>query len=283
MRVLVCDDLPVEIREFEGAIQEANLPNVSITRLFGDKLKKQLNTLFKGADAVLGDDTGTYDPPQTEFQDADIVILDNNLAHLRIEGARLTAEAIAGYIRAFSSAPYIVSVNKNPDVDFDLRYLIGDYTTRTDLAVNIAHLSNLALWTHQCADAKNSFLPWYWPKLLDIGENRRKKIEFIESRLDEMVCDVFDITSELFGFLSRQARSLLSLAEETSEDGSGEATNLGLYSTFRGCFWRRRVLFQIRMREKLSSKSWIRISRALGRSSPGLWQRRSTSGFGVTY
>ena len=63
----------------------------------------------------------------------DIVILDNNLAELTIPGARHTAESIAGYIRAFTNIPYIVSLNKNPDIDFDLRYLMGDRHTQADV------------------------------------------------------------------------------------------------------------------------------------------------------
>ena len=236
MKVLVCDDLSEENREFENALEEAKLPDIDIVRLSGDVLKQQLNTLFEGVNAILGDRDVTDNPSPTAFDDADIVILDNNLAHLKIEGARLTAEAIAGYIRAFSYAPYILSINKNPDVDFDLRYLIGDYATRTDLAVNADHLSNPALWTRKRADAKNGFLPWYWPKLQDVAIDRRKKIEFVQHRLDETVSDVFGIGADNFDSLSRQARALLSLAEETKEHGTEGGRARGTTATFRDVF-----------------------------------------------
>ena len=81
-----------------------------------------------------------------EPSDFDIVVLDNNLAALEVSGARQTAESIAGYIRAFTNIPYIVSLNKNPEVDFDLRYLLGDYQTQADVALNTDHLANRALW-----------------------------------------------------------------------------------------------------------------------------------------
>lgn len=236
MKILVCDDLPEKDQEFENAIQEANPPDIDIGRLFGDKLKQQLNTLFEGANAILGDCEVADNPLPTEFDSADLVILDNNLAHLGIEGARLTAEAIAGYIRAFSCTPYILSINKNPDVDFDLRYLIGDYTTRSDLAVNADHLSNLALWTQKRADAKSGFLPWYWPKLLDVAKDRRKKIQFVQARLDETVSDALGIGADNFDSLSRQARALLSLAEETKENEAGGGRPRGTTATFRDVF-----------------------------------------------
>ena len=238
MKVLVCDDLPDNSEEFEDAIREADRFDIMTTRLNGKRLKQQLNTLISNADKILEGEESSHDLQDTEFgeENVDLVILDNNLAHLGIEGARLTAEAIAGYIRAFSSAPYIVSVNKNPDVDFDLRYLIGDYATRTDLAVNVDHLSNPALWTHKRADAKNDFLPWYWPKLLGIGDDRRLKIQFIEDRLGKKICEAFGITLEIFDSLSRQARSSLSLAEDAENPESTQDEHLGLNATFRGMF-----------------------------------------------
>ena len=237
MKVLICDDLREESGEFEDAIREAGQPDIHIERLFGTDLKEELNALLDSADAFLGEDGDTAELAQTAFDNAiDLVVLDNNLAHLGIQGARLTAEAIAGHIRAFSSAPYIVSINKNPDIDFDLRYLIGDYTTRADLAVNADHLSNPALWTHQCADAKNGFFPWYWPKLLAVGVDRRKKIEFVEGRLDNGVCDALGVTPEIFGSFSRHTQSLLSLAGDVNEDDAGKIDNLGLNATFRGVF-----------------------------------------------
>ena len=182
MKVLVCDDVPGDRSEFEDAIRDAEQPDIELKRLCGDKLKQTLNTLIACANATLGDAEGTCELSPTEFDDVDLIILDNNLAHLGIAGARLTAESIAGYIRAFTSASYIVSINKNPDVDFDLRYLIGDYATRADVALNSHHLSNPALWTRNRWEAVNGFLPWYWPKFLDAGASRREKIEFVRSR-----------------------------------------------------------------------------------------------------
>ena len=237
MKVLVCDDLLEENREFENAIEAAGQRDIETKRLYGDRLKEQLNALIEAADDVLTRGGPPGSPPETAFDgDVDLVVLDNNLAHLGIEGARLTAEAVAGYIRAFSSAPYIVSVNKNPDVDFDLRYLIGDYTTRADLAVNVGHLSNPALWTGTRVDAKDGFLPWYWPRLLKAGAKRRGQIAFVRERLDEKVSDAFGISEGAFGYLSRQARSLLSRAERTDEGNDRQSEFSGFDTTFREIF-----------------------------------------------
>ena len=236
MKVLVCDDLHDADQEFEDAIGRAEQPGIATVRLCDGGLKEQLSELINAADEVLTDRRRPSDLPKTEFDDTDLVVLDNNLAHLGIQGARLTAEAVAGYIRAFSSASYIVSINKNPDVDFDLRYLIGDYATRTDLALNLEHLTNPALWTRRLEDAKEGFLPWYWPKILKIHEDRRAKIEFVSERLEENVCQTFGFARRTFDFLPRQARAFLSQAEAaTSEDFEAEERP-GLGATFLGVF-----------------------------------------------
>ena len=237
MRVLVCADLESESAEFTEAINQADPPEVDIKRLFGEKLTKEISDLIDGADAVLAREACPRDVSETMFDnDVDLVVLDNNLAHLGIKGARLTAEAIAGYIRAFSSAPYVVSINKNPDVDFDLRYLVGDYASRADLALNVPHLSNAGLWTRRRVDATRNFLPWYWPKLLYVAKQRRRQIEFVSGALDESVCETLDIPIDAFSSLSRHSRSLLSQAEEAANKSSDPDHSLGFRATYRQVF-----------------------------------------------
>ena len=237
MNVLICDDLVEDDLEFEKAITAANQSHIKVRRLTGVNLKSQLGTLIEKADSILSENDHGNTIQETEFdKDIDLVILDNNLAHLRIQGARLTAESVAGYIRAFSSTPYIVSINKNPEVDFDLRYLIGDYTTRADLALNTHHLSNPALWTRDLKDAKREFLPWYWPKLSDVATRRRRQIEFVEVHLDDAVTATIGFTPDDYRALSRQARSLLSEAEDTRNAGFSPDALSGFSATFREVF-----------------------------------------------
>ena len=286
MKVLVCDDLPEGNREFEETIIDARQPDIVTKRLCGNSLKRQLRTLIDNAESVLSKDKYLNNLPTTEFDhEVDLVILDNNLAHLHIEGARLTAEAIAGYIRAFSSAPYIVSINKNPDIDFDLRYLVGDYTTRADLALNIHHLSNPALWTSRRADARLEFLPWYWPKLRDVGAKRREQIQFVKEHLDGNIREAFGISADDFNFLSRQARSLLSQAEEMGETEPGGDKTSGMNATFREIFLTSsRSLPNKEERKTLNSKSEqnkdgveLIMARVIA-SDIDLWVRRDVMG-----
>ena len=141
--------------------------------------------------------------PTTTAFDSDIVVIDNNLAALDIKGARLTAEAVAGFVRAFTTSPYVVSLNKNPEIDFDLRYLVGDYQTHADLALNAGHLSIPALWTGNSRDTEDDFLPWYWPVLSKISKKRREQIEFLETRLELSIVEALEFPRKAVHYLSR--------------------------------------------------------------------------------
>ena len=229
MKILICDDLPENEDEFEAAIRAVK-PETFIKRLHRKNLPQELNLLFENVENVLN----APDEPvlrETEFdRDYDLVFIDNNLAYLNIEGARFTAEAVAGYIRAFSSSRYLVSLNKNPDVDFDLRYLMGDYETKADLALNTKHLSNRGLWTHKREDAAKGFLPSYWPCLNEVGEKRRQQIEFIRERLNGSVLQSLDFDDNAIDFLSRHATGTLFQSSGTEISDLREATFMDVFS-----------------------------------------------------
>jgi hypothetical protein len=146
--------------------------------------------------------------------DQSIVILDNNLTLLEVAGAPLTAESVAGYLRAFTRADYIISLNLNSDVDFDLRYLVGDYSTRADLALNTTHLANRALWTGRTADAKDGFLPWYWPSLCTVVAKRQEQIAFVRDHLEDSVLTSLDFDNTRTRLLSATALGALSPTAE---------------------------------------------------------------------
>jgi hypothetical protein len=235
MKILVCDDLKGRYEEVQNAIKEAGQADLEVIPLIEGDLTAELGSLFDCVKGCLGE-RKDYKATNLAFGSVDLVVLDNNLSHLDIKGTRLTAESIAGYIRAFTGAPYIISLNKNPDVDFDLRYLIGDYETRADLALNTEHLSNPALWTGKPAEAKGGFLPWYWPKLPTVAGRRLSQITFVQDHLDEPVLGSLGIpTEEAIGFLSLHARGALS--PEAESDGESDKGGLPIDRvTFRDVF-----------------------------------------------
>lgn len=204
MKVLVCDDIKKRGEQTRSAIAKES--GHETTLWAEEDLREKIEFLFERARSILNDDSSLSPPAFTDF---DVVVLDNNLSALKIGGARHTAESIAGYVRAFGDIPYLVSLNKNPQVDFDLRYLVGDHQTQADLAVNEAHLSNQALWTGAPKDAPDRFLPWYWPVLDDAAERRRRQIQFVQEHLDEPILESIGLSSASV-CLSRHAKGSLS-------------------------------------------------------------------------
>lgn len=153
----------------------------------------------------------------TLFDGADLVLLDYGLTALEWGkgGPRLTADHIAGYIRAFSDCAYVVSLNRLADVDFDLKYLIGDFETKSDLALNTPHLEQPGLWNG--LPDPGDFCPWYWPRLNLAANRRRDQISALEGRLNVPLLEILGIPEAVTPHLSNQAVAFLSpQAEEAS-------------------------------------------------------------------
>lgn len=212
MKILICDDIEKRGAETLQAIRDTTGHHVDL--LYGERLTTAIRDLFNYARSVLQNPnasaTHTQNGPFVFGQPFDVAILDNNLSELQIAEARHTAESIAGYVRAFGKIPYVVSLNKNPQVDFDLRYLVGDYQTQADLAVNDTHLSNLGLWTGNPEDVTDDFLPWYWPALNDAPTRRQHQILFVRERLHEPILRSMDFPESASEYLSRHAKGALS-------------------------------------------------------------------------
>ncbi len=215
MKVLICDDDPIRGTEVNEHIRVADqAPGELLT---GDQLTTALNNLFASIKALkqsrnsgpLQWDFSAYKPIESPFDDVDVLLVDNNLTLLDTQGPPLTAESIAGYLRAFTAARYIVSLNMNPDVDFDLRYLVGDFQTRADLAINARHLENRSLWTGDPEDSTDGFCPWYWPRLHDIASYRTRQIEFVEKHYKDSVLGSLSFDDEAVQMLSRHAQGAL--------------------------------------------------------------------------
>ena len=216
MRILVCDDRPSQCRRTMTAIGSKG----EVTELAGDGMKGALTALFEGISKLLNGDgkSEEWECPG-EFTGYEVAIVDNDLTVLGLQGARLTAETIIGYLRAFTDIPYIVSLNKNVHVDFDLRYMFGDYQSLADLALNTKHLRNDRLWRNETTD---EFAPWYWPRLADAANRRREQVRFLETRFEESVWETMGFPVEAEEYLSLRARSPLSSTERDAREAPFE-------------------------------------------------------------
>ena len=219
--ILVCDDEGEAFKQTKSQLATEH----EITKLVGNDLKDALTTLFAEVRQLLSDQTPDHVAQSairgSAFEGIDVAIVDNNLSALDLVGERLTAEAMIGYLRAFTEIPYIISLNKNPDVDFDLRYLVGDYQTHADLALNTEHLSNSVLWQDKLGESsvgKDVFAPSYWPNIHEVAGLRRELIATIEGGLDDIVLNVLDFPDNSLEVLSRHAKGALSSEATTDEE-----------------------------------------------------------------
>ena len=210
MKILVCDD--IEERGDQTRQQIEDVTDHEVELLSEERLAAEIEALIERTRAVLANPQRAVPENETSVFDQrfQMAILDNNLSRLQIAGARYTAESIIGYVRAFVDIPYIVSLNKNPHVDFDLRDLIGDDETQADVALNSEHLSNPALWSGNPADATDGFAPWYWPALNDVVDRRRKQIQFVLNHLEEPILRSMNFPRFGPHYLSRRAKGALS-------------------------------------------------------------------------
>jgi hypothetical protein len=216
--MLACDDR--EAKAIVGAVSETKealgAAWVEPDTLEGDALTEQIKLFFAQVRSLLlGENPG---PINSAFDNYDLILFDYGLTILKMD-IRLTADHVAGYLRAFSNTPYVVSLNKLPFVDFDLKYLVGDFESRADLALKTEHLSELGLWTGR--NQPGSFCPYYWPTLNAAPELRNKQIAFIEADPDKPILEALGFPPSVVPFLSRQAIAFLSPDAEDLEGTAG--------------------------------------------------------------
>ena len=231
MKILVCDDYRMEFEKARDAIGDRQ----TVRELVGEHLRTALGELFEAVAGVVASEApsaGDIGAMGGVFEDVDLAIIDNNLSALEISGARLTAESLVGYVRGFTGVPCIVSLNKNPDVDFDLRYMIGDYQSHADVALNTSHLSNDVLWAGARLEGQreaNEFTPWYWPNLCIWPEQRRRQIQFVVDHLERSVLASLAFSDDALESLSRRAKGALS-AQATDGDSLRAVTFLAMFA-----------------------------------------------------
>ena len=218
VKILVCDDQdPDSIVE---AVPEAVIEKPDHWE--PARLAENLDGLFENANSVFGQEGNKE--TNSEFDEYDLILLDFGLTALEAFPHRLTAEHVAGYIRALTSASYVISLNKLPNVDFDLKYLLGDFDTKADLALNTGHLSSKGLWNGE--PDKGEFCPWYWPRLQDAAKRREAQIEIVRNHMKAPILATLNFPEQAIRELAPQSLAFLSPLVEEGEslEYVGEAT-----------------------------------------------------------
>ncbi len=154
------------------------------------------------------------------FDDADIVFIDYQLGALQGHSF-LTAEDVAGWIRAFSDAKLIIILNRFFEVDFDLTMNQGAIPTAADLHMNASLLECPGLWAMQPWDStapRSNFRPWAWPLLqeaiVDIDKCREDLSSF-EGFENRAILEYFQFNDDLIGQMTHNALGFLDPTSKT--------------------------------------------------------------------
>lgn len=148
------------------------------------------------------------------FDDADIVFIDYQLGALQGHSF-LTAEDVAGWIRAFSNAKLIIILNRFFDVDFDLTMTQGSIPTAADLHINASLLECPGLWKMQDWDPaapKSKFRPWSWPLMqeaINDIDKCRKELKDIADIENKVILEHFEFNEDLIGQMTHNALGFL--------------------------------------------------------------------------
>ncbi|MCY4403473.1 MAG: hypothetical protein OXD54_12925 [Candidatus Poribacteria bacterium] len=140
------------------------------------------------------------------IDNASMFIIDYDLLGSQVEESptgSLTGEIIAYLVRCFSKCKLIIGLNQYGNNPFDLT-LRGGLDSFADLNLGDQQLGNPNLWMGDWKDSEHEYRPWYWPNLADSIHNFDKRIEEIQRKLDEPICEVLDFDSEVFQLLPRE-------------------------------------------------------------------------------
>ena len=144
-----------------------------------------------------------------EIDNASIFIIDYDLLSSQEEEEKefftgsLTGEIVAYLVRCFSKCKLIVGLNQYGNNPFDLT-LRGDMDSFADLNLGEEQLDNHGLWKGDWEDSEQEFRPWSWPNLSDSIHNFDKKVEEVQERLNEPICEVLGFDPEVFQLLPRE-------------------------------------------------------------------------------
>lgn len=170
LRILVLDDHTeneeANVERINTAISETGIAG-EVSRLEHTRVKQLIDVIGGIEPSGSSEDLSQLLLDLKDFQDYDVIFLDYQLRAFE-DHAWLTAEDLAGVIRAFGGVRQVVILNRFHEVDFDLG-MTGWGGTSADLHMNDRFLDNAGLWSlpdtsDQSGDISR-FRPWYWPTL----------------------------------------------------------------------------------------------------------------------
>ena len=219
MKIGVWDDVTQFAIDWKAKIDRTlNDSTVIVEAHDNEQISVELRRLHEQRKAYLRTGTEPVLHEAGMLDEIDILIVDNDLFELE-DFSDYSAEMVAARAQVYSKCGYVVVLNLNPDVDFDLS-LLGNPTSKADLHINDKFVADIGLW-RDSPKAQGAFRPWHWPLLKRASELHKLRVnelqEFLNGNNKEMpVLEYFSFDETASNRLSRSARAFLHPSKNTA-------------------------------------------------------------------
>ena len=212
MKICVWDDRFSVAKEWARQIKTA-LGDTGATVHAADakEIEGELGILHRRRKRYLKPDNGRDIDETSTLDETTILIVDNDLFGLPTLND-LSAETVANRVGVYTDCAYIVVLNLNLDVDFDLT-LLGHPASKADMHTNERFVADVGLW-RKCPREGGAFRPWHWPLLPQAAALYDARVKELVALLgsddkDVPILDYFDFDDGSRRRLSRPARAFL--------------------------------------------------------------------------
>ncbi|GAA0672580.1 hypothetical protein FHT00_001702 [Sphingomonas insulae] len=204
-RIAVCDDNPSLAADWQKQIAKAVGSGVDVERI--EDARAQFRNLLT---RIPTSENSSSDKVETQFDQADILVVDYDLLEIDAQNARHTGEGFARMARLYSDCAFVVVMNQFVDkAMFDLE-MRGHLESFADLNIDSSLIGSQTLWGGQRDGA--TFAPWTWPDIGKVIDNRGNLTSGLLDAFDQPILDVLQfperhvsaLSDEAVGFLSNQ-------------------------------------------------------------------------------
>ena len=218
MKITVWDDDDGAAATWKGQIEDLlrkegllGQKGTDVTAQDVKEIKDEFQVLHDRRRRYLEGDVVSEEGVVTRLDQTDLLVVDNDLFELDTF-VDVSAEMVAARCLVYTECSYVVVLNMNPDIDFDLS-LLGHADSKADLHINDQFLGNRGLW-FECPAQDNSFRPWHWPLLFSAGSLQKSRVQELQDYLVEgdanlPILDYFGFSETARTRLSRSARAFL--------------------------------------------------------------------------
>ena len=202
LSVLVYDDDGKYAKKYADRLRKVKGSNyeLDVSEISPDRFRTQMQVVALRQAALR--ENKKPDFSGTDFDQADIFVVDFDLIKTYPGSGFLTGEEVCYSIRCFSHCGLLVGLNQFGWNPFDLT-LCGHPRSFADLNIGEKQLDKAGLWS-----GKSEFRPWYWPDLPQYAQAFKWKIKDVLNNLDASILTMLGLREKI-GTFPKETRNFL--------------------------------------------------------------------------